>query len=164
MNYIQKRRKHRISAKCKHCDQIESVSHLYHCDTVSRRQWRLSYITALRKKLKEIKTDESLIDAIATILTEYLDSGQVSKEKYHQRFHEAIDSQNTIGFEHFFLGKMSQKWLDLYLPHLPSDPSAKDRYTWGRHIIEITLRKMIDLWAICNKEIHGNDKTEVEEI
>ena len=114
--------------------------------------------------MKEIKTDESLIDAIATILTEYLDSGQVSKEKYHQRFHEAIDSQNTIGFEHFFLGKMSQKWLDVHLPHLPSDPSAKDRYTWGRHIVEITLRKMIDLWAICNKEIHGDDKAEVEEI
>ena len=164
VNYIQKRRKHRVSAKCKHCNKIETVSHLYHCNIESRIQWRLSYITTLRKKMKEIKTDESLIDAMATILTEYLDSGQVSKEKYHQRFHEAIDSQNTIGFEHFFLGKISQKWLDLHLPHLPPDPNLSSRYTWGRHIVETTMKKMIDLWEIRNKEIHGNDEKEIEVI
>ena len=73
-----------------------------------------------------------MIDAIATILTEYLNSGQVTKKKYHQRYHEAIDSQKKIGFEHFFLGKISQKWLNLHLPHLPFDPNNSERYTWGK--------------------------------
>lgn len=164
VNYVQKRRKHRTLAKCNHCNKIETVSHLYHCDKASRKRWRLSYITQLRKKLKEIKTDESLIDAIATILTEYLDSGYVTREKYRQRFHKAIDSQKKIGFEHFFLGKISQQWLDLHLPHLPSDPSLSEQYTWGCHIIEITLQNMIELWGIRNKEVHGNDDKEIEEI
>ena len=164
VNYIQKRRKHRKSAKCKHCGKIETVSHLYHCENESHKRWRLSYITELRKKLKEIKTDESLTDTIATILTEYLDSGKVTIEKYHQRFHAAITSQQQIGFDHFFLGKLSQKWLDLHLPHLPPDPSHSKRYTWGQHIIETTLKKMIDLWGIRNKEVHGNDDNEIEEI
>lgn len=55
--------------------------------------WRLSYITAIWEKPKEIKRDESLMDVIATILTEYLDSGTVTMQKYHQQYHEAIENQ-----------------------------------------------------------------------
>ena len=86
VNHIQFLRKHTDSNTCKHCNCIETVSHLYHCNHHSRIQWRLTYITALRNKLKELKTQESLIDAMASILTEYLDTGMVDRSKYSKRY------------------------------------------------------------------------------
>ena len=164
VNYIQQLRGYCTSNKYMHCNNVETVAHLYHCNHVNRKGWRLSYISGLRKKLKEIKTDESLIDAIASILSEYLDLGEVTVSKYNSRFHNAIRSQGYIGFGHFFLGKISQQWLDLFLPHIPSDPSHPDRYKWGSQVVEFTLRKMINLWEIRNKDVHGNTDKEIEEI
>lgn len=144
---VKKRRIYRGSSKCKHCDNIKTVSHLYHCDIESQKTWRLSYITTFWKKLKEIKTDESLTEANATILTEYLYSGRVTRKKYHLRYHNAIDSQIMIGFDHFFLGKISQQWLDLYLPNLPSDPSQFKKI-YG---IAILLKLLYKKWSTYGK-------------
>ena len=98
---------------------------------------------------------------MATILTEYLDHGEVTPAKYHEKYHLAIKKQERIGFEHFFLGKISQEWLNLYTD-LEPDPSNTQRYSWGSKIIEHTLNKMIELWEIRNKEVHGETDEEIE--
>ena len=110
------------------------------------------------------KTDESLINAIASILTDFMDNGCVNPNNYDHRFHAAIYSQYAIGFDQWFLGKISQHWLNLFLCHLPPNPSLDQRYNWGRDIIELTLRHMIDLWELRNREVHGTTDTEIESI
>merc|ERR1712086_957601 len=161
VNYVQEKRQHCESAKCKHCNKEETVSHLYHCNKPSRIQWRNSYVFALRKKLAELDTDGGVINSMADILTEYLDHGEVTPAKYDEKYHMAIKNQERIGFEFFFLGKISQQWLNLYTDIEP-DTSNTQRYSWGSKIIELTLNKMIELWEIRNKEVHGETDEEIE--
>ena len=147
VNYIQKRRGYLETSKCKHCNNVEDVPHLFRCNLESRQKWRRSYIKELQKRLKEIKTDESYIDALTTILAEYMDTGKVTTSKYAGRFHIAIENQNCIGFQHFFFGKISQQWLNLFhnKRHGDSkeepDPSNPKLYSWGGQVIEFTLKK-----------------------
>merc|ERR1712086_397129 len=161
VNYVQEKRQHCESAKCKHCNKEETVSHLYHCNKPSRIQWRNSYVSTLRKKLAELDTNGGVINSMADILKEYLDHGEVTPAKYHEKYHMAIKNQERIGFEFFFLGKISQQWLNLYTDIEP-DTSNTQRYSWGSKIIELTLNKMIELWEIRNKEVHGETDEEIE--
>ena len=114
--------------------------------------------------MKELKTEESVIDAIASILTDYMDNGLVEREKYHPRYHPAIRAQYNIGFDHFFLGKMAQEWLNIHLPHIPPDANNTLRLQWGTAIITTTLTQMVNLWTIRNNEVHGTTDAEFEEI
>jgi hypothetical protein len=98
---------------------------------------------------------------MADILTEYFDHGEVTPTKYHEKYHLAIKHQERIGFGFFFLGKISQQWLNLYT-ELDPDPSNSQRYSWGSKLIEYTLNKMIELWEIRNKEEHGETDEEIE--
>ena len=113
---------------------------------------------------------DSYIDALTTILVEYLDTKNVTPSKYAVRFRNAIHNQHRIGFGHFFMGKISQQWLILFQNKRPGDfnddldPSNIHLYSWGGKVIELTLKKMIELWEVRNKEVHGVSNEEIEEI
>ena len=110
-------------------------------------------------------------DTLATVLTQWLDTGKADVDMFPELFHDAINTQSMIGWLNFFGGCISQHWLKLF-EETSTTPSiniegAKHRYydgtVWGAAIVEHTLRLHIKLWEQRNKDVHGeNDKDDKE--
>ena len=96
-----------------------------------------------------------------------MDTGMVLAEKFPLMYSKAIYSQYAIGWDNFFRGKISQEWLLLYDDSRTNKHDTQRysaQYIWGANIVEITLRQMIKLWEIQNKQVHGTTDGERQQI
>ena len=157
--------------KCKLCDECETREHMMHCKHPSRTKWKISFIDKLRKLMKNKNTGYALEDTIATVLTQWLDTGKVELDTFPHRFHDAINTQSMIGWVNFFSGRISQHWLSLFeetrTTQTFNTEGEKQRYydgtVWGAAIVEHTLRSHIKLWEQRNKDVHGEDDKDDKE-
>ena len=66
-------------------------------------------------------------------------------------------SQDTIGWDHFFRGKLSSEWATLqsqYADRHPSHPSSKN---WQTLLIRYMATQSHSIWLLRNKSRHGHD-------
>lgn len=96
------------------CKQKETMEPLIQCPDPSQNDWRIKYISKLCQKLGSTNTDDALTMNICTIIIHWMDTGLVIIDKFLSKYSKAIYSQYTIGWDHFFHGKISHKWLQLY--------------------------------------------------
>jgi hypothetical protein len=108
--YRRRYQNHNTCIMCQHCKTFE---HMIRCESPTRIKWRIQFMCALRKRLEYLETEFSIGDTLCTSLSEWLDTGMVDVNKYPRRFHNAINTQTTIGWRHFFSGCLSQEWLHL---------------------------------------------------
>ena len=64
--------------------------------------------------MKHKRTGYALQDTLATVLTQWLDTGKVDVDTFPKLFHDAINTQSMIGRLNVFGGRISQHWLKLY--------------------------------------------------
>ena len=147
------RRNWSTSNKCHLCGEIETREHLLRCTDPTRTTWKIAFINDLRKMLKNKLTSEGLSDTLARTITSWLDTGTVNASKYDRRYHDAINSQNSIGWMNLFSGRISQKWLELYEETMIERRTEEEQkhfkhyngYIWGTALVEKILRKHIEL-------------------
>ena len=122
-----------------------------------RIKWKVKYITALRKLLRNRGTSPIIIDILCTAITEYLDTGSVIVTNYHHKFHNILQSQSKIGWRQILLGRLSQEWSKRH-SDLTNNP--QEALLWEASIIELSLRYTIILWEERNKAVHGHTQRE----
>jgi len=106
--------------------------------------------------MDHLETEFSITETLCSAIAEWLEFNQVDTQKYPQRFHKAIKTQETIGWRHFFAGKISTEWLQLQEESITTTKGAKQvGYIWGASIMEVALSKSIELWELRNEEVHG---------
>jgi hypothetical protein len=133
------------------------------CKSASRIKWKIQFMCALRKRLEYLETEFSIGETLCTSISEWLETGTVDVDKYPARFHDAITTQTTIGWRHFFAGRLSQGWLQLQETARPrTEERQNDSYIWGASIVEVTLSQYIKLWELRNEEVHGKTAEQQE--
>jgi hypothetical protein len=70
-----------------------------------------------------------------------------------------VKEQHLIGWQHWFRGRISNTWGDIYHhdiqnPHLLVNFPSVQR--WGKEIIKLTLQFVIDCWYARNKNEHDS--------
>ena len=130
---------------CHLCGAVETREHLLQCSHPSRISWRISTISQIRDSLIKHQVQASIIDALCSCVTDWLDNGTVR---------DAIASQNRIGWRQLFMGKISTEWLHLPNSYTATRGADRPPYIWGTSVVEICLRQYIALWEQRNKEIH----------
>ena len=155
--------KYQFHDTCVLCNNQESRDHIIRCTSPSRIEWRKKYIGALRKRLNKLETSFSLRETISSAVAEWLETGQVDISKYPLKYATAILSQESIGWRHFFAGKLSQEWTKHHDNSTYRTIGKKrDGYVWGAAIVEVTLRHFIQLWELRNEEVHGKSVVQQE--
>jgi len=102
-------------------------------------------------------------ETLCSTLAEWLESETVNVNKYPKRFHKAIKNQATIGWRHFFSGKLATEWLVLQEESATKTKGEKRAsYIWGASIVEVALLQFIELWELRNTEVHGKTKEQQE--
>ena len=68
---------------------------------------------------------------------------------------QAIVTQNLIGWQHVFMGKVSGKWLTLQ-PHSNDNHGNKgSNCVRGASLVEASLKSYMELWEQRNKDAHS---------
>jgi len=157
------RRKYQNHDTCILCNNRETIEHMLRCKSASRIKWKIQFMCALRKRLEYLETEFSIGETLCTSISEWLETGTVDVDKYPARFHDAITTQTTIGWRHFFAGRLSQGWLQLQETARPrTEERQNDSYIWGASIVEVTLSQYIKLWELRNEEVHGKTAEQQE--
>jgi hypothetical protein len=125
--------------ECILCQQHETIEHMLRCDFPTRIKWRIQFMCALRKRLEYLETEFSIGETLCTAISEWLETGIVNVHNYPPRFHATLNTQTTIGWQHFFSGQLSQEWLHLQKTARPrTEERQNDSYILGASIVEVT--------------------------
>ena len=82
-----------------------------------------------------------------------------TSETYRTEFSTSYDTeaamkeQESIGWDHFLLGRLSGKWLEIEF----RETYNKKPETWAQDLICQLLQMGVELWKYRNQLIHGND-------
>ena len=156
------------SNKCPLCKADETTEHIIRCPAHSRTQWRCGLLNKLRETMKFRHTHDDLSETLTTIIATWMEHGIVDVNKFPDKYHNAINSQQNIGWNQLFMGRISQEWIQLYEDSYErptictKSPKFYDGYVWGAAIVETIIRQIIILWERRNKDIHGHDDKEAE--
>ena len=118
-------------------------------------------MTKIRKKLDKLNTDFELQETLCSIITDWMEDNKVDINIYPHKYHDAMITQENIGWSHMFAGHISQEWIKLYEESICGNTNKKQQrhsYLWGALVLEIILSEFIWLWEIRNKEVHGKTK------
>lgn len=107
-----------------------------------------------------LSTRPGLMDVFCGVITDWLDSHTVTPDKYPDKYHAAIITQQNIGWRHMFMGKLSQEWENLQGATLTSSGTLRAPHLWSASIIETILTLTIDLWTERNADVHGRTYAE----
>ena len=133
------------------------------CKGGSRQKWRIKTIDELRKRMKKIDTKFGVENTMCSAISEWFETGKVLVEEYPEEYHDAIRSQEAIGWRQVFNGRISKVWME----HQGNTKLASGRvrrdYIWGASIVETCLRMMIELWEMRNEEVHGKEAAAIEQ-
>ena len=118
--------------------------------------------------MKSRRTNDNLIKIITTAIAIWMEHSEFNEEKFPEKYHEALYSQNNIRWNQLFKDQISQEWLQLHKDYYKKtvgcskSPHYYNGFVWGASIVEMILRQIILLWDRQNKDIHGHTNKEVE--
>jgi hypothetical protein len=123
---------------------------------------RQTYISNLQKTMIIIGTNSTMIRIIITMINAWLHDVEPSllseiAPEASEYLKEAVEEQNSIGWEQWFCGRLSIKWGELYnedikIPNIFCTRPSSNR--WGIKIIQETWKFIIDCWKIRNNKEH----------
>ena len=158
------KRVHRCDPKypesCPSCPEpVETAQHLHHCDSLSRRKWRASFLKQLRETMVKIDTPVAIIELMLEGLTAVFEDRDPTTFNAPASAQSIADSQAGIGWDHVLRGRLSEEWSQHMQAHIgPHDPK-KNGQTWATTVIQTILTGWLDLWQLRNGDRHGRDKT-----
>ena len=147
--------------KCTLCGNSETSVHLIQCKAESRTKWQRQLMTKLWKKFDKHKTDHKLKETMCMVIADWMENNTVDIYKFPQKYHDAMITQENIGWSHMFAGHISQEWIKLYKESRNTNTNENQQdqsYLWGASVVEVLLSEFVRLWEIRNEEVHGKTK------
>ena len=71
-------------------------------------------MTKLRKRLDKHKANHELKETICMVIADWMENNKVDINKFPQKYHDAMITQENIGWFHMFAGHISQEWIKLH--------------------------------------------------
>ena len=118
-------------------------------------------MTKIRKKLDKHKTNHELKETICMVIADWMENNEVEITKYPQKYHDAMITQENIGWSHMFARHISQECIKLYKEFACANTNMNQQsqsYLWGASVVEVILSEFVCLWEIRNKEVHRKTK------
>jgi hypothetical protein len=155
-----------ISPYCKKCGEIETQIHILQCqECATRISLKDTYIRTLTQFLESSRLDESTIRVIIANVRAWVTNTRPPALRTiapdaAPLLRTALKEQNQIGWDHWFKGRISNKWAELYIQNLmlhehPTRNASIER--WGAKIIKLTFHYVLDAWQTRNDIEHGMD-------
>jgi hypothetical protein len=131
-----------------YCQQPKPYG-IIRCTSPSRIKQRTRLLGALRRRLEYLETEFAITETMCTVIAGWLETETVDIDNYPVRFHAAIKSQDSIGWQHLFAGRLSQEWL-LLQEQSTTVTKVQKRHSsvWGASIVEVLLSQFIKLWEL----------------
>jgi hypothetical protein len=152
------------SPMCIQCkDIIECENHVLQCaECEIRKQGRIKYLKTIQDTMIKMGTNSTTIRVIITYLRSWLNNEQVPKLQEiapdaSEYLKETVLSQNRIGWENWFKGRISIKWGELYNNDIENPPFPLFRPSanrWGKKLIIDTWNFVLESWQIRNNAEH----------
>jgi hypothetical protein len=120
----------------------------------SRIEWRISLLSALKKQMVRLKTDEHLQATILDVIDRALATRAIPM---HGPFHAALEAQVKIGWLAMLHGYWARAWQESFeqTVHVPLDEEKKDRHKrliqmagWQRKLIQTMWGMSTKLWTL----------------
>ena len=118
-------------------------------------------MTKLWKKLHKHKTDHKLKETMCMVIADWMENNTVEINKFPQKYHDAMITQENIGWPHMFAGHISQEWIKLHEESKLTNNAKNQQdqlYLWGASLVEVLLSEFVRLWELRNQEVHGATK------
>ena len=118
-------------------------------------------MTKLWKKFDKHKTDHELKETMCMVIADWMENNTVDIYKFPQKYHDAMITQENIGWSHMFAGHISQEWIKLFEESVCANTNKNQHnqpYLWGASVVKVILSELICLWEIKNEEVHGKTK------
>ena len=145
-----------VTPQCSLCKEEENRDHMFCCSEERISNVRRKELLKLKASIFEITepiAGNALIAGIQSIINDY-DVGIYSREFASTTpLADAMEEQQTIGWNHFLQGRMSLKW-KLVGP-LKSFRGDKDK--WAQLIVAKTINFGLAIWKQRNVIVHGTD-------
>ena len=139
----------------------ETQFHVLDCESTRAKKFRNKTHTALSEWMEQQHTDPIINQCFMLVLT---GNGNISfttaMERYTNdvTYHEAVRSQDLIGYYNFQFGRISKAWKFLQETHLHRHYNGK-RYSheaWTKRFIYQLYRRLRDIWRKRCDSVHGS--------
>ena len=129
----------------------------------------------LQKWFVAANTDPVLTTSLMHCIQEWLQLGHqqpnlvnlhTHRETNHSQIQSAIETQSTIGWNHFFKGLLAKQWGDIQGQYYITERSQPhhqlkkyhDKAWWTANMIKQTVYIALNAWQIRNDKLHENKK------
>ena len=146
--------KQQTHAQCHLCKQEEDIDHILRCSAPPRQKWRQKLCNNIFKTLKKFSIPYEAGAVFCDAITEWFETGEVTITKHPEKYHQALQAQQLIGWRQIFMGRIACQWLDLH-PSYFANNKYHENYIWGASLVETILRGVLDLWKARNDEVYG---------
>ena len=145
-----------VTPQCSLCQEEENRDHMFCCTDERISNVRTKELLKLKASIFEITettAGNAIIAGIQSIIDDY-DVGIYSREFASTTLlADAMDEQQTIGWNHFLQGRISLKWKLVG----PSASFRGDKNNWAQQIVAKTLNFGLAIWKHRNVLVHGTD-------
>ena len=139
---------------------LETRQHLYYCQDTKRKEWRKKCAQAIAKYMRDKDTAPAIMDLVLVALESifYSPTGIDERIPSDPRYHELHAAQERIGWQHFFKGRFSKKFIEFQDRHLGRQrTSKKNGLSWLTGLIDVIFKQWWELWELRNGDRHGRD-------
>jgi len=151
---------------CPSCGEpFEDRFHLLRCQHFERKKWSGNLSQALRDFCKRTHVSGEMTHLIVEgVYWEMQDSPLENIQQYPSALQPLINSQNNIGWDQFFKGRLSKLWRIIHLQHLKDKKCSIDCYNsgigWTSTLIRIVFTHVHEVWRTRNLAKHGETLAE----
>jgi hypothetical protein len=158
--------------RCPACHaDYETNDHVFRCNHPSCSKWRTMLISSIMAQSDSSYRDPLLMDILRTGLHAYFTNTPPDFDKQFPRdpeerfpagswvnsYHDLINQQQDIGWDHFLRGKLSKEWTKVQFQYAHRNGKAETSSGWVPHLIKLLANSSFDAWKIRNSSRHGND-------
>jgi hypothetical protein len=147
---------------CIHCGEPEDRDHILQCSHDTRRKWRASLLSKLRKAHDSDSSDHYLLDILITGLDCWFKGVRIDPARFPRRYHKLIQEQTLIGWRHLFNGHLTNEWRqkqDYFVRRRKIRTLTHTGSGWSLRTLTILWTEFLHLWKMRNESIHGHDSS-----
>jgi hypothetical protein len=151
--------------------QTETQEHVIQCNGCEERiKNKKNYLRNLYRIMENNETDKNLARVIGTCVTNWINGEDITNLKVMtdnppKILIDAYKEQKHIGWDQFMKGRLTIKWGEAYNKYRSEEKINKKYLTaekWGKDIIVVSWKFVMDIWKNRNENEHGDEATKVE--
>ena len=151
------------TGQCPHCEEEDSQLHYIRCQSDFYNEARSCAWKKFCSKMKRYKHEKTLLRIIWIGIQNWVyndfdeelpKENDVSQAEY-EVLKEAFHQQSEIGWNHFLVGRISNKWRRYYEMRTDGEHSEGRGVAFGRTLVEGIWTYTLQVWKWRNESVHG---------